>query len=140
MPLSPSCVQQRLSYAALFLENDAYPVLLNPDDPTVADHAIIFGHQPKAIWNVDCVWDIDGCALRREIHHSTTSARTATGDVSRRINLCSWMISSFVAKPGRTALGNASAVGLRLFFQINGHFLPCGYQGKFAHKPMNAAN
>jgi hypothetical protein len=48
------------------------------------------------------------------------------------------MFSSFGAKPGRTAFGNASAVSLRLFLQINGHFLPCGYQGKFAHKPMNA--
>jgi hypothetical protein len=33
-------------------------------------------------------------------------------------------------------LGNASAVDLRLFVEINGHFLPCGYQGKFAHTPM----
>jgi hypothetical protein len=48
------------------------------------------------------------------------------------------MFSSFVAEPDRTALEDASAVGLMLFFQINGHLIHCCYQGMFAHKPINA--
>jgi hypothetical protein len=124
---TPLSVQQRLSYAALLLENDSYPVSLNPDHPAVADHAIICGHEPKAIWNVGCVSDIDGCAFRRDVQHSTTSTRPAAGDVSGLINLRSWMFSSFVAEPVRMALSNATAIGLRLFFQINSHFVPCGY-------------
>jgi hypothetical protein len=41
-----------ISLEILFLESDAYPVSLNLDDPTVADHAIIFSYQPKAIWKL----------------------------------------------------------------------------------------
>src|SRR5450756_583972 len=60
-------------------------------------------------------------------------------DVSRLINLRSWMFSSFVAEPDRTGLEDLNAVGLMLFIQIDGHLIHWGYQGIFAHKPINAA-
>jgi hypothetical protein len=49
------------------------------------------------------------------------------------------MLSSFGAEPDRTGLEDLNAVGVMLFFQINGHLIHCGYQGIFAHKPINAA-
>ena len=55
------------SVPAFGLERDANPVLLYPDDPTFADKAIFFGHQLKTLRNVGRVWNIDGCAFRRDI-------------------------------------------------------------------------
>src|ERR1700692_1953975 len=105
------------------LERDPYPVLLYPDDPTFADQAIFFSHQLKAIWNEGCVWNIDSCAFRGNVQHATTSTRATACEVSNLINLRSWMFSSFVAEPNRTA-----AVCPMFFFQINGHVIHRSYQ------------
>jgi hypothetical protein len=49
------------------------------------------------------------------------------------------MFSSFVAEPDRTGLEDLNAVGLCFSSKSKVILMHCGYQGIFAHKPINAA-
>ena len=91
------------------LELNAQCVALDPNNATVSDYPVRFGHQLKTDRDMGCVWDLDRGPFNGDIGNGAAGAGAHIRNVSRSLNGLSPRSSSFLKHCGRSAEGHADA-------------------------------